>query len=191
MFKKAFDNLVLSQYRSHENINKSRERTLNYIRSYTIDPPGSTDADDGFSLWTEYSKGLQLAIHIADPTECFDPTSKIFKTILERGATHYPSGHSPRHMMEDWLVEKASLYTNNPCSEIKNAISVVTTIDKITWLPTGKAKIMLTKICCSASDHYTYNNVDIGEEIEQWLKNIAAAMKNQRNTVGKKLSDLN
>ena len=63
-----------------------------HLRSpvYTVDPEGCTDADDGFSIYTQ-GDTIVLSIHIADPTDYISIRSTLWKDIRKRGVTCYPS----------------------------------------------------------------------------------------------------
>jgi len=66
--------------------------------TYSIDPPGCTDADDAFSIYFENDK-MYMAIHIADPTEYIPLQSNLWRDIYKRITTKYPSNRPPIHMM--------------------------------------------------------------------------------------------
>jgi exoribonuclease R len=71
----------------------------------TIDPHGSIDLDDGFSL--NFSKDIiELDIHISDPTSYFDFTSEdtwvIFQEIISRVSTCYiPLNNKIKHLLPE------------------------------------------------------------------------------------------
>ena len=76
--------------------------------TYSIDPAGCKDADDAFSVFTENEK-LFLAIHIADPTEYIELHSELWKDIVDKTTTKYPSNRAPIHMMPAQVLELSSL----------------------------------------------------------------------------------
>ena len=87
----------LSQIHSYS-IPKDKRVDMTQYNSYSIDPVGCKDADDAFSIYTENNK-LYLAIHIADPTEYIELNSELWKDIVKRTTTKYPSNRAPIHMM--------------------------------------------------------------------------------------------
>ena len=82
---------------------------------------GCEDADDAFSIYVENEK-LYLAIHIADPTEYINIKSDLWKDIVDRVVTRYPSNRKPVHMMPEKIMAKASLM-DNEYGNIKMAIT--------------------------------------------------------------------
>ena len=114
------------------------------IECYSIDPSGCEDADDAFSVYKE-SNGLYLAIHIADPTEYINIDSELWKSIEQRIVTCYPSNRKPYHMIPSEIMEISSLMENK-YGNIKNAISIITEIDKDKYFPIGNVKLLYTRI---------------------------------------------
>ena len=163
------------------------------IKTFTIDPPGCKDADDAFSIFFKNDK-LFLAIHIADPTEYININSELWTTIQDRIITHYPSNKEPIHLMPDKIIKLASLTVeNNSNTELKNAISIITEIDRNTYLPIYNIKLEFTKIQVSEDYTFSYNNTPINiEEIRLALK-ISKSLHTQRShkTIGTKLSEIN
>ena len=104
---------------------------------YSIDPEGCEDADDAFSIYEEDDK-LYLAIHIADPTEYIELNSSLWKDIERRVVTRYPSNASPIHMLPFGIMEKSSLMVNSAGS-VKLALTILTEIDRDTFLPSEYA----------------------------------------------------
>ena len=82
---------------SDERINMTSRDT------YSVDPVGCKDADDAFSIYSENEK-LYLSIHIADPTEYIELNSTLWKDIVNRTTTKYPSNRAPIHMMPDKVL---------------------------------------------------------------------------------------
>ena len=76
---------------------------------YTIDPSGSTDADDGFSIFKDHSGATHLLIHIADPTAFLTANGNLFKKIVEKGQTRYPFGEPPVHLFPEQILKKSTL----------------------------------------------------------------------------------
>ena len=106
---------------------------------YSIDPDGCEDADDAFSIYKKNNK-LFLAIHIADPTEYIQINSELWKNIIHRTTTKYPSNRAPIHMMPNSILKMSSLKGNN---EYKRTISVITEIDQTQYIPIGEIKLKL------------------------------------------------
>ncbi len=167
---------------------------LENIKSFSIDPDGCEDADDAFSIYDEDGK-LYLAIHIADPTHYIHLNSPLWKNILDRTVTRYPSNHSPFHMMPKEIVDKSSLMENQ-YGPYKNAISVITEISPETGQPINGVRICYTKIFIWKYHNLSYDrasvevtsHTEIGELLMTGLL-IARALKNERNTLGKKINN--
>lgn len=149
-----FDNILIQ-----ENVLPHKYTILDRVdmttkNTYSIDPDGCEDADDAFSIYEDESK-LFLAIHIADPTEYINPDSTLWHDIETRVVTRYPSNKSPIHMMPDDIMSKSSLMENK-YGDIKFAITVLTEIDKLTYLPIGKIKLLFTKIKVNNTNSLSY-----------------------------------
>ena len=177
---------------SHEfNIYSENREDFTNMNVYSIDPIDCVDADDAFSLYEKNNK-LFLIIHIADPTEYIPLHSNLWKDISSRVTTKYLSNRKPIHMMPEKLLEYASLMENSK-GNIKNAISVFTEIDKISYLPINKVKLLFSKITVSKQNAYNYSNANIENPaiISIGLK-IGEALKNKRSlhTKGSSLSEL-
>lgn len=189
-FEQAYKKYILPKYSTNEyavdyNIQGggiTNRIDLTHLKCYTIDPEGSQDADDGFS----FHNGV-LYIHIADPTHYFSPNTKCFDTILKNGLTHYPSRAPVRHMMPDPIVKAASLIDNNG---IKNAISIIVSIDPITFLPTGDTRLDFTRIRCTSQTQFTYKSATMRRELFGPCLGIAKQLRTMRNGVGDKLAEL-
>ena len=189
----SYDNFLVNQiFYPHQYSVTNRVSMLD-IKVITIDPPGCKDADDAFSVFYKEDK-LFLAIHIADPTEYINLGSELWRTIQEKTITHYPSNKEPIHLMPEQIIKLASLTVeNNSNTELKNAISIITEIDKNTYLPINNVKLEFTKIRVSKDYTFSYNNApnDL-DEIKLGLK-ISKALYDLRSnkTVGTKLSEIN
>ena len=109
---------------------------------FSIDPDGCEDADDAFSIFEENDK-LYLAIHIADPTEYIKLNSDLWRNIIERTTTKYPSNRKPIHMIPEAIMKISSLKGDN---ELKKVISILTEINKNTYKPVGEIKLLFSKI---------------------------------------------
>jgi len=156
------------------------------IDTYTIDPDGCEDADDGFSIYYKDDK-LFLAIHIADPTEYININSDLWRDILNRVITRYPSNRKPIHMMPDEIMEKSSLMENKH-GNIKKALTILSEINKDTYLPTNNIKLLFTKIKVNQKYALPYNT-NIDSDILDTGINISLALQNMRGkkTIGIKL----
>lgn len=167
---------------------------LEDLNTISIDPPNCKDADDAFSIYFKNGK-LFLAIHIADPTEFISPNSILWEDITKRVITHYPSNNQPIHLMPDEILKLCSLNTDND-PEIKNAISIITEIDKNSNLPINNVKLEFTRVKVSKQYAFSYeeasNLSDEMMEVYLGLK-ISKALREKRSlkTIGTKLSELN
>ena len=167
---------------------------LTYLETYSIDPEGCEDADDAFSIYFENNK-LYLAIHIADPTEFINLDSELWTNIERTVITKYPSNKKPIHLIPDIIMQKSSLMENE-YGDIKNAITILTEIDTINYLPCHNIQLLFTRINVKKENAYTYfdasniiNNIDClnyGIKISEALQN-----KRMKKTVGVKLNALN
>jgi len=179
------NNLILP----HEYVIHNRIDMTN-IEVYSIDPEGCEDADDAFSIYNKDNK-LYLAIHIADPTEFINIKSDLWRDIERKIITRYPTNTKPIHMMPDEIMEKSSLMENN-YGEIKNAITILTEINKETNLPENKVKLLFTKIKVKSENSLSYEkasyNIDSIIEIKKGLEiSLALQKKRSERTIGTKL----
>ena len=99
-----YDSLIEKDINEQHSYTIKNRTNLEKIECYTIDPIGCQDADDAFSVYEELNK-LFLAIHIADPTEYIPLESTLWKDILKKTTTKYPSNREPIHMMPKKIVE--------------------------------------------------------------------------------------
>lgn len=97
-------------------ISEKDRKNLFHLEVYSIDPEGSVDADDAFSIEKDC-----LYIHIADPTEHISLKSDLWKQISNQIVTRYPSNRKPLHLMPEHIVKLCSLQGE---SASKNAITV-------------------------------------------------------------------
>jgi len=154
---------ILSQYTTPEYPDKTTYNTtdsyylpehridLTHLEVYTIDPSGSTDADDAFSVGSPDASGeWDLFVHIADPTSFFEPRDSLFQCIRKNGVTQYPSLHPARHMFPLDVVEKCTLTDG-----IRPAITVIHHIKGGKPAAAGY-KCVLSTIRCSTANRYTY-----------------------------------
>lgn len=187
------DNKMIDDIRTHELSVLSRVNMTQY-ETYSIDPPGCTDADDAFSIFIQENK-MYLAIHIADPTEYIPLHSNVWNDIYSRVTTKYPSNRVPIHMMHNKLLSLSSLQ-GDEMGQIKKAITVVTEIDINTYEAIHEIKLFFSEVYVKKGNAYTYeqaseeiNNNEVfsrGVEISKSLKR-----KRISNTKGVKLSEVN
>lgn len=120
---------------------------LTHLNVYTIDPDGSIDADDGFSV----DQSGDIYVHIADPTSFFVPFDEIFECVRSNGVTQYPLLQGTKHMFSKDIINNCSLIDG-----IKPAITVKITLgDEYNIL---KSDIILTTIKCDSDYRFTYVN---------------------------------
>jgi ribonuclease R len=122
---------------------------LTHLQVYTIDPAGSTDADDAFSVeHTDVSDEWNLYIHIADPTSFFEPHDPLFQSIKTTGVSQYPTLHRSRHMFPRTIIETCTLIDG-----IKPAITLKYQMNEN---DISSCECMLSTIQCDASNRFTY-----------------------------------
>ena len=169
------DNILPHKYTINERVDMTKYNT------YSIDPYGCEDADDAFSIYEE-GDGLFLAIHIADPTEYINIDSSLWKNIETNVVTKYPSNRKPIHMIPEEIMEKSSLMVNQ-YGDIKLAITILTEIEKETYKPIGKIKLLFTKVAVKTDNALSYEVagklVDSNTTISNGLK-ISEALKEIR-----------
>lgn len=78
---------------------------------FTIDPPGSKDLDDAFSV-VKKDDGYHIYVHIADTTEYIYPGSNYFDKMVRNGNTYYC-------MDKNWTMIPRIL-SDNYCSILPN-----------------------------------------------------------------------
>ena len=127
--------------------------------TYSVDPVGCKDADDAFSIYTENDK-LYFAIHIADPTEYIELNSSLWKDIVNRTTTKYPSNRTPIHMMPDKVLELSSLQGTQE-GNTKNAITVLSEINSTTYEPINEIKLLFTTIFVKKDNAFSYNDAAV------------------------------
>lgn len=160
---------------------------------YSIDPEGCKDADDAFSIYEENDK-LFLVIHIADPTNYIKLNSNLWNDIVNRTTTKYLSNRAPIHMMPHQILEMSSLMTFDK-EEYKNTISIIIEIDKNTFEPINKIKLVFGIIKTNKNNAYTYAGTsdcaNTNNVLNTGLK-IGSALFNLRKekTKGSALSEL-
>lgn len=146
-------NILLSHPYS---IKKTERVDMTSHETYSIDPIGCKDADDAFSIYSTNNK-LYFAIHIADPTEYIDLSSNLWSDIVSRITTKYPSNRAPIHMMPHQVLELSSLQGTKE-GNIKNAITILTEINAITYEPINEIKLLFTGVFVKKENAYSYND---------------------------------
>ena len=174
-------------------IPKYKRVDMTQYDSYSIDPVGCKDADDAFSIYTKNNK-LYLAIHIADPTEYIELNSDLWKDIVKRTTTKYPSNRPPIHMMPEDILELSSLQGDEQ-GTVKNAISVVSEIDPTTYEPLHGIKLLFTIITVKKDHAYSYQSASMICDTHEVLKtalSISETLKAKRSlkTTGIKLNEV-
>ena len=163
------------------------------IECYSIDPPGCEDADDAFSVY-EKNKKIYLAIHIADPTEYINLNTDLWKSIEQRIVTCYPSNRKPYHMIPSEIMEISSLMENK-YGNIKNAITIISEIDKEKYYPIGNVKLLYTRIKVKKENALEYskarNRIDDIFDLKYGIKISEALIKKRGDkTKGIVLNDV-
>jgi len=159
-------------------ITQTERVDMTSYETYSIDPIGCKDADDAFSVYTKNNK-LYFAIHIADPTEYIDLSSNLWKDIVSRTTTKYPSNRAPIHMMPDKVLELSSLQGTIE-GTTKNAITLLSEINSTTYEPINEIKLLFTRVFVKKENAYSYNDAalicndiqafSIGLKISETLK---------------------
>lgn len=117
---------------------------------FTIDPEGSTDADDAFSIIenTDMPNTYYVYNHIADPTAYFNPHDEIFESIMRNGVSQYPTLIPAKHMFHEKIVKECSLVDGvKPAITIRFEVIDCECVD---------IKCMLTYINCKPECRLTY-----------------------------------
>jgi len=174
------DEILTSNISSNHaySITQTERVDMTSYETYSIDPIGCKDADDAFSVYSENDK-LYFAIHIADPTEDIDLSSNLWKDIVSRTTTKYPSNRAPIHMMPDKVLELSSLQGTIE-GTTKNAITVLSEINSTTYEPINEIKLLFTRVFVKKENAYSYNDAalicndiqafSIGLKISETLK---------------------
>jgi len=175
-------------------INDNLRNDLTHLDVYSIDPDGCEDADDAFSVYFHNEK-LYLAIHIADPTEFINIKSELWSSIEKNIITKYPSNRKPIHLIPDTIMHQSSLMENE-YGQYKNAITILTQINKENYLPCHNIQLLFSKIKVKKENSLSYyeasSNINNINSLIYGLK-ISKALQQKRNnkTIGVKLNELN
>ena len=174
-------------------IPQSERVDMRSYETYSIDPVGCKDADDAFSIYTENNRQY-FAIHIADPTEYIDLKSNLWKDIVSRTTTKYPSNRAPIHMMPDQVLKLSSLQGGEE-GNTKNAITVLSEINSTTYEPINEIKLLFSTIIVKKDNAFSYNSASVvSDEMNAFnigLK-ISETLKKRRSlkTKGIKLNEV-
>ena len=177
-------------------IPKENRRLLRNMEVYTIDPEGSKDADDAFSIEMDEETGmLYLYIHISDPTEYIVINSNLWKKICKQAYTLYPSNREPMHLMPEEIVLLSSLREDNKKVKHKYAITIKVCIDRETYnIIPEDVDIFPSIIKISKGNSYTYKEaselIEINEIFYTGMK-ISEILRKERGSYAEKLSEVN
>lgn len=151
------------------------------LRCYSVDPQGSEDADDAFSVYEGTDGKLYLAIHIADPTAFIDPLLPLWEyNIRRRVVTRYPSNTKPFHMLPRKILNKCTLMTDSIERVWRPALTYRTEIDRETKLPVGSSYFNVSHVKICKADHFTYDAA-AALEIQEIPSGVAAAVRADLN----------
>lgn len=149
--------------------------SLTHLDVYTIDPSGSDDADDGFSV-EERDNQKRLHVHVCDPTEHFNPWDETFRCAQQNGTSYYPSGRRSRRMFSRPFAERVSLRNGE-----RNAITVTFTFSAEGELQ--HAECRATRIRCSPSYRFDHRgaarSMAAGNHVLRLCKAMADALETQ------------
>lgn len=140
-------------------IENNREIYLNEV--ITVDPKGSVDLDDGFSLLFENNK-IYLDIHIADPMSYFnfnkDNTWLIIEELSRRISTCYiPLKNKIRHLLPEIKINNINLLElSTLIGENKRAITFCFTID----IQKNQVDLKIKKTILKKIKNITYDEYD-------------------------------
>ncbi len=148
---------------------------------YIIDPLGSTDADDAFSVSRENGEDI-LWIFIADPTSHFQMFDKTFDEIINKCSTKYFYDKPPDHLFGESILSLSNLNTeldsvNCVCFKI-----YVDRLDKLEY-EISMRKIKPNVILC-------YETAEVGPFLDKALE-IGDLLFSRRNSYAKALRDNN
>jgi exoribonuclease R len=125
-----------------------RHNLLN-MDCYMMDLDGC-HVDNGFSV---YDSGKFLAIHIADPTQYFSPTSNLFRIINDNATNHYS-------MIPHSIISASSLSTDNENGVVKDTISVIVQLSDA-YEPIGVPAVCLSVIRVFPKNFFTYDQAGV------------------------------
>ena len=138
-----------------------KEREIYKEPVITIDPIGSIDLDDGFSL--KFTKDIiYLDIHIADPTSYFDLTNlntwKIIEELASRISTCYiPLNNKIKHLLPEIAINGISLLDQSTLiGDNKRAITFSFKINS----QTNQIDFIIKKTLLSHIENTSYDKYD-------------------------------
>lgn len=207
IYEEYYDKQYLANYKKKEiiksgsiceenhtySIDVENREKLYDLEVYTIDPEGSTDADDGFSIEHQVETDkLYLYIHIADPTEYIELKSNLWNQICSQSFTMYPTNRNPIHLMPDVIIHSSSLQENEYEYSLKNAITVKMGIDKGSYKMNGENEIFPSHIKVKKCNKFSYKNAGENAHIlfNECLE-IAKNLRANRGIYASKLSEVN
>lgn len=208
-YEKYYDNQFMNEYNKYkaknnfDNLNhhmysipREKRKVLRNIEVYTIDPEGSEDADDAFSIETDEETGmLYLYIHISDPTEFIDVNSKLWKQISKQAYTLYPSNRTPIHLMPEEILTMCSLKEDKKETKYKNAITLKMCVDnEKNDIKKEDVEIFPSIIKIRKENAYTYKEASElikSNEIFSMGIRISEKLREERGSYAKKLSEVN
>lgn len=148
---------------------------MTHLDVYTIDPSGSDDADDGFSLEGNGGK-YRLHVHVCDPTELFGPWDETFRCALQNGTSYYPSGRRSRRMFSRAFAEKVSL-----CNGERNALT--TTFFFSVGGELEHVECRATRVLCRPSFRFDHRGaaraVKAGNPVLKTVQSLADSLERQ------------
>jgi exoribonuclease R len=184
------DSLLEEECENVYTIPDSDRMDFTHLDIYNIDPENCNDVDDAFSIYMEEGT-FYLAIHIADPTDYISLQSKLWKDIVNRVTTKYPTNREPISLLPKKLVNQCSLYKNNVSNE-KKAITVRVEMDKNTFNVKGEPELFFSKVHVKAKNCYSYKSA--AKEKTLFLDGIRMMeqlkMNRSKQTKTTKLSDV-
>lgn len=182
---------LLAENELQVNSYKIPSELRDHLRSpvYTVDPEGCTDADDGFSIYTQ-GDTIVLSIHIADPTDYISIRSNLWKDIRKRGVTCYPSNTEPIHLLPSEILRQCTLRPNDgEIRSFRKTISISVEIDRKTFLPKDDtANLFFCKqVEVKKSQTFTYEEASEISMMGSGIK-IAEAIERKRGSIGSVLN---
>lgn len=177
-------------------IPNEKRRMLRDMEVYTIDPEGSKDADDAFSIEIDKNtEMLYLYIHISDPTEYIDINTRLWNKICKQSYTLYPSNREPINLMPEEILIMSSLKEDKIEISYKNAITIKVGVNKETYkIIKEDVEIFPSIIKIKKGNSYTYKNANElikKDKIFNMGINISKELREERGTYAEKLSEVN
>lgn len=213
-YEKYYDEQILNEYNKYRvnynkinsiggvstchkyTIPKESRKILRNIEVYTIDPEGSEDADDAFSIEKDTESGLlYMYVHISDPTDCIDINSMIWRKICTQAYTLYPSNREAIHLMPEQIRKICSLRRVKNETKYKNAITIKVSVDEKTYNVNKKDfEIFASIIKTKKENAYTYKEASEKIESKEAFTiaiKIAERLMKERGVYAKKLGEVN